>query len=186
MTIQIETYAYSNSKKWDSVMNPTDEREMYCDILESICRDMACTKHRKVNNGALTTTIPSPSRPKKIPLDHVPNDDGEGKQEWYATDQPVLKRFRTMLELPNKLMLEEGDQGSVKETTETPVNDRVTRHQQNQTDIWGRIPAKEPKEMAFCSICRRHVSVVRFAPHLDKCMGIGTTTRIATTTTSKP
>lgn len=53
----------------------------------------------------------------------------------------------------------------------------VTR-QQSQTDIWGRIPTKEPKDLE-CSICGRQVNGLRFAPHLDKCMGIGTTSRAA-------
>jgi hypothetical protein len=54
----------------------------------------------------------------------------------------------------------------------------VTR-QQSQTDIWGRIPPKEPKELVTCSICDRQVNTLRFASHLDKCMGIGTMTRTA-------
>ena len=46
-------------------------------------------------------------------------------------------------------------------------------------DIWGKAPAKEPKEMIECLICGRQVNTLRFAPHLDKCMGIGTTVRAA-------
>ena len=45
-------------------------------------------------------------------------------------------------------------------------------------DIWGNYPAKEPKDlMIACPICQRMVQVARFAPHLDKCMGLGNTTR---------
>jgi hypothetical protein len=51
----------------------------------------------------------------------------------------------------------------------------MTRNQTNpQTDIWGR-PPRPPNENVECSVCNRQVSTVRFAPHLDKCMGIGTT-----------
>ncbi|KAL7579304.1 hypothetical protein ACA910_013983 [Epithemia clementina (nom. ined.)] len=51
-------------------------------------------------------------------------------------------------------------------------------------DIWGNYPVKEPKEMIPCPICNRSVSVLRFAPHLDKCMGFGNTTRAAATSSS--
>ena len=40
-------------------------------------------------------------------------------------------------------------------------------------DIWGNIPPKEPKTTVKCDICGRHVSALRFAPHLDKCMNLG-------------
>lgn len=46
-------------------------------------------------------------------------------------------------------------------------------------DIWGKMPPKEPKQMLKCHICKRQVNTLRFAPHLDKCMGIGTTVRAA-------
>jgi hypothetical protein len=122
-----------------------------------------------------------PSREEVYPQLYHSAEDVELMLERYATEQPLAKRFKPNLEL---LQLVDGDEGCPTESVEThpTTNDRVTRHQQNHTDIWGRIPPKEPKEMTFCSICSRHVSVVRFAPHLDKCMGIGTTTRAATTT----
>jgi hypothetical protein len=47
-------------------------------------------------------------------------------------------------------------------------------------DIWGRIPPKEPKDPIVCSVCLRPVNTLRFAPHLDKCLGIGTMARAAT------
>jgi Sgf11 (transcriptional regulation protein) len=51
----------------------------------------------------------------------------------------------------------------------------VTRQQSSYTqkDIWGRIPSKEPRFLVTCSICGRAVAASRFAPHLDKCMGLG-------------
>jgi Sgf11 (transcriptional regulation protein) len=161
--------------------NATEEllvQDIYNDILKDMCVDVACEIH------GLTSSIPSlampPSRKEVYPQIYDSADDIEEKLERYATEQPLVKRFKPNREL---LQLVDGDEGSPTESVENnPTNDRVTRHQQNHTDIWGRIPPKEPKEMTFCSICSRHVSVVRFAPHLDKCMGIGTTTRAATTT----
>lgn len=44
----------------------------------------------------------------------------------------------------------------------------------SNADIWGAIPNKEPKHLVECQVCARQVAVSRFAPHLDKCMGLGT------------
>jgi len=46
-------------------------------------------------------------------------------------------------------------------------------------DIWGRHPAKEPAELVTCSVCAGQVNGLRFASHLDKCLGIGTMSRNA-------
>jgi Sgf11 (transcriptional regulation protein) len=50
----------------------------------------------------------------------------------------------------------------------------VSTRQQSFTkpDIWGNIPLKEPREPVHCPICNRPINALRFAPHLDKCMGI--------------
>lgn len=50
-------------------------------------------------------------------------------------------------------------------------------------DIWGRVPAKEPVEWIECSVCNKatKVNALRFASHLDKCMGIGTLSRNSNT-----
>ena len=58
--------------------------------------------------------------------------------------------------------------------------DVVPKHQAS-TDIWGRHPLKEPREWTECPVCKRSVNTLRFAPHLDKCMGIGTMARASTT-----
>ncbi|EKU21621.1 hypothetical protein NGA_2025900, partial [Nannochloropsis gaditana CCMP526] len=41
----------------------------------------------------------------------------------------------------------------------------------NSFDIYGRVPPKEPRYNFQCSACARSVSVLRYAPHLDKCLG---------------
>lgn len=41
-----------------------------------------------------------------------------------------------------------------------------------KTDIYGRIPLKEPKYPISCPTCSRNISVSRFAAHLEKCLGI--------------
>jgi Sgf11 (transcriptional regulation protein) len=47
-----------------------------------------------------------------------------------------------------------------------------TRQTTNHLDIWGRVPPKEPKQNVECRICGRMVSASKFAPHLDRCMGL--------------
>jgi Sgf11 (transcriptional regulation protein) len=44
----------------------------------------------------------------------------------------------------------------------------MTRHP--STDIWGRFPPKEPKDMISCPSCSRPINTLRLASHLDKCM----------------
>lgn len=40
-------------------------------------------------------------------------------------------------------------------------------------DVHGQRPPAEPPEMLECGHCQRSVHPLRFAPHLDKCMGFG-------------
>lgn len=66
------------------------------------------------------------------------------------------------------------------DTTAAPAM-MVTRQQSYaQSDVWGRIPPKEPKYMVRCGICNRLVNAMRFAPHLDKCMALGVGSRLTT------
>lgn len=41
------------------------------------------------------------------------------------------------------------------------------------TDIYGRVPGKEPKYPIPCPNCKRELAVSRFCQHLEKCMGLG-------------
>jgi Sgf11 (transcriptional regulation protein) len=52
---------------------------------------------------------------------------------------------------------------------------------QRYTDIWGNVPAKEPSYWIECTVCKNNtkVNALRFASHLDKCMGIRTMSRSA-------
>lgn len=65
-----------------------------------------------------------------------------------------------------------GDEGNIS----------VLTRRQTELDIWGRLPPKEPKSMINCPLCKRLVNTLRFAPHLDKCMGIGTMSRASAPT----
>lgn len=54
--------------------------------------------------------------------------------------------------------------------------DQQLQQQQNApgVDIWGRIPPKEPSYPVDCTVCGRQISSMRFAQHLEKCMGLST------------
>lgn len=48
---------------------------------------------------------------------------------------------------------------------------RTQQQQPSHLDIWGKAPPKEPKDMVPCTLCGRQVNTLRYASHLDKCMG---------------
>ena len=61
------------------------------------------------------------------------------------------------------------------------------------TDMYGQVPQREPKFSFACANCGQKVSVLRYAPHLDKCMGKGrargsqrSTPRLSGTSASSP
>ena len=45
------------------------------------------------------------------------------------------------------------------------------------SDIYGKIPSKEPKSLVLCEFCCKYIAPGRFSNHLDKCMpSVSTTT----------
>ena len=61
----------------------------------------------------------------------------------------------------------------------TPMTTTTTTTMPHYFDIYGHQRPKEPTAMISCHICGRQVNTLRYAPHLDKCLGIGTTVRAA-------
>lgn len=60
-------------------------------------------------------------------------------------------------------------------TSEGAPESTTTKNTLTQLDIWGKMPAKEPKNrLCRCRLCGRLISTSRFASHLDKCMGLST------------
>jgi hypothetical protein len=53
-----------------------------------------------------------------------------------------------------------------------------------EKDIWGHYTLKEPTNAVPCPVCARPINTLRFAPHLDKCMGIGSLVRGAAASTT--
>jgi hypothetical protein len=135
------------------------------DILEHISTDVACELHRAIKMGTLKS---GPKRRLDLyPTIHASEEAMLALLQKYATEESLKEKSNILVD--DELF--EVDEQEEQDETNPAI---VTRHQQNQTDIWNRIPPKEPKKLAKCTICDREVSVLRFAPHLDKCMQLGT------------
>lgn len=48
----------------------------------------------------------------------------------------------------------------------------ATTSTRSGTDIFGRVPTKEPNYTIPCHVCSRQVGILKYAPHLDKCMNV--------------
>jgi hypothetical protein len=153
------------------------------DILEHIAADLACEMHYAIKMGMITER--SKRRLDLYSQVHATEEEMMQSLRRYETEEPLQKRTSTLTE---EALLDVEEQDNEDATTipssslSTPtVNNSttaitaviMTRHQQNHNDIWNRLPPKEPKKLATCTICNREVSALRFAPHLDKCMQLG-------------
>jgi len=81
----------------------------------------------------------------------------------HATTSDTTEEERTVLQTSSN---PEKHEASISSTTTPSVRS-------SSYDIYGRIPPKEPKiTSTMCLLCGRSVSAIRFAPHLEKCMGL--------------
>lgn len=114
----------------------------------------------------------------------------------YVTDEAVqeaIKKYAVSeeeTEIPKRPRFDSSWQPLASTSTEVASDDFVSlKEEQVETtsvaqpkqqlniysnaDIYGVIPSKD-KYLAECRLCKRQVATSRFAPHLDKCMGLGT------------
>ncbi|CAB9508606.1 expressed unknown protein [Seminavis robusta] len=162
-----EVYIRKNS----SSANTSNNKNLDSTTQEPKDVDMK-SKEQNPDKDATNTTTGSSQQPNQLP-------DGATSKS-----PPVLPQVPSSATMPGQVpsaitssstMAPPAPQpaaSTVSKTTQPPKN---TAH----LDIWGRCNPKEPKEMMDCLICGRQVNALRFAPHLDKCMGIGTTVRAA-------
>ena len=197
----------------ESHLDREGEREevlqaLYDRVLSSICVDLACDVHREIKTSQDPFGLlqgPLKNRRELYPTVHTFDEEGmQQSLKYHATDTPLSltdvqpstrlaqlplrhQQYQPQATLPSQQPQQEGSQERAMATANKPESEGstvVTRHQQSHIDIWGNTPPKEPKTLATCSICGRKVSALRFAPHLDKCMGIGTTVRAAAANTT--
>jgi hypothetical protein len=156
---------------------------IYDDILESLCKSTAAKLHRLIKYGELHVGDIMDRR-QLYPDVYNSEEDMQQQLEFYAVEQakpqngPLVENdflpgtidSTNDKNYENEIKTEQGPQQATNTQQIT-----VSRH----TDIWGNTPLKEPAEMISCSVCSQKINTLRFASHLDKCLGLGNTTRAA-------
>mmetsp|Transcript_23508 Transcript_23508/g.38897 ORF Transcript_23508/g.38897 Transcript_23508/m.38897 type:complete len:172 (+) Transcript_23508:159-674(+) len=138
------------------------------DIIPHVVTDTACDVTHPLQTGGAANLTELQATKRRLDLYrdvHISEQHMLESLKIYATDEPLQKKRHTITD-------ETDDEGEVPNI--------VTRH----SDIWGKVPPKEPKRLAKCTICDRDVSALRFAPHLDKCMNLGTVRAAAANNTA--
>mmetsp|Transcript_27593 Transcript_27593/g.40607 ORF Transcript_27593/g.40607 Transcript_27593/m.40607 type:complete len:185 (+) Transcript_27593:1602-2156(+) len=147
---------------------------VYEEIISSICIDLAFGMHKLVKTGII------PYSDVMIPRDFDSDLDGEEegggggrrrkKRKLPSSNLVTMEYPRSTINAwsdDDKSVI--GGTAAADEVVIAPPP--VTRG--SQMDVWGRAPPKDPGN-TLCTVCGRQVNTLRFAPHLDKCMGIGT------------
>jgi hypothetical protein len=123
---------------------------------------------------------------KKTKLDHPSLTDGNQIPQGSSTSETTIianssisdtnnESSKTEVEAKNSSTSTSESQSSDKINSSTDAKSTPIQSQQKpkpKTDIYGRIPTKEPKYPISCPTCGRIISVSRFAAHLEKCLGI--------------
>lgn len=152
---------------------------IYDDILGSLCKSTATKLHRLIKCGEFHVGDLMDRR--QLYPDVYENEEDMLRQlEIYAVehvrnDPLVEEDFLTKGTLDTANYRDEMKTEHVPSQAAIAQQMTVTRH----TDIWGNTPLKEPPEMISCSVCSQKINTLRFASHLDKCLGLGNTTRAA-------
>jgi hypothetical protein len=154
-------------------------------LISSVCVDVSFKIHQMIKTGEFSRRdLMISSRMELYPDLYDNEEEVREALDEYATELPA-KRRRLSAQNDANGDREIADKKDSDGSNDSAVTSSVmTRNQANpQTDIWGR-PPRPLEETVECSECNRQVSTVRFAPHLDKCMGIGTTSRAGGASTS--
>jgi hypothetical protein len=153
---------------------------IYDQLITSVCIDVSLKMHRMIKTRKISHRDLLVSSRMELYPGLYENEEGVREAlDKYGTELPAK---RPKLSAPTESSdgretADKNDPYASNDNAGTSSVHVMTRQQANpQTDIWGR-PPRPPSENVECSVCNRQVSTVRFAPHLDKCMGIGTTSR---------
>jgi hypothetical protein len=162
-------------------------KSIYDHMITSICIDVACNMHELIKKGEFSMSeLREPfSRREVYPELYKDQDDAAIQEtlEKYSTDAPNPRKRphrKVSSSAGNDEALDDSKSSAGGGASEPNTPEKAaaptmqTRHTINHSDIWGRTPPKEPKQACECKICGRFVSTLRFAPHLDKCMGLST------------
>mmetsp|Transcript_49106 Transcript_49106/g.59243 ORF Transcript_49106/g.59243 Transcript_49106/m.59243 type:complete len:229 (-) Transcript_49106:179-865(-) len=171
--------------------------ELYETLLRSLVIEIACGMHRCAKTGSLPYSeimTPSPQSDlfennpfSKAALYDNKNASGADVEDLALLDSKKTTQHHNtrMTRSGSSLMNTSGNNspGTIDEvgisassalsSSINSVNNQLPPPPAG-ADVWGRIPPKEPIRSAKCQLCGKSISALRFAPHLDKCMGIGT------------
>jgi hypothetical protein len=178
-------------------------QSIYEHITTSVCIGYASNMHELIKTGEIPTSqLKTPSSRQDIfPELYIDKDPAEIQEvlDHYATESPNRHSRKRKLRHTNTNKSTSSRAGSKDDEHAESENDNddedfkeqaepkptmQSRQTINRLDIWGRMPPKEPTHPCECKLCGRHVSTLRFASHLDKCMGLST--RTPSTATGNP
>uniref|UniRef100_A0A7S2WKT2 SAGA-associated factor 11 n=1 Tax=Eucampia antarctica TaxID=49252 RepID=A0A7S2WKT2_9STRA len=166
----------------ERVQNPSEyyaAEDIFDDMVTALSIEIACGAHRMAKTGEFKLSD------IMLPRERVNDSLGS----WKTGDDKHDEKDGLESSISESLRSTKGSiQGynDLYSTTDSTTNDNSQKPKSQSTessgrdssyDIWGRIPSKEPKTTVKCKKCGKNVSAIRFAPHLDKCMGLGTSRR---------
>jgi hypothetical protein len=174
-----EDYGDANDLASDEML----VERVFQDLLDDISIEVACGMHRMAKMGDISYVsimFPPVQHPSlREPTDNESNHDTRSIDTSTNNDTEDGDTSHVDLlvsgSVPKKARLNATPVQEMEEPEATTTATATTRSA--VTDIWGRIPPKEPRRTATCTLCGRHLSALRFAQHLEKCMGIGGSTR---------
>ena len=181
-------------------MNPVVLELVYKSLISSVSVDVATRVHRMMKKGIYPSSeLLVPKSRSEVYPQVYDKKDIESEEKEYSVEVPqrnkrnreeeeddYQKYIRVSIDAPAAATAAESSSNKAEKAPDNAISSpaqvaskQPPAPQQQYLDIWGKAPPKEPKDMVDCLICGRQVNTLRFAPHLDKCMGIGTTVRAA-------
>lgn len=151
-------------------------QSIYDHLVTSMCIEVACGMHRLAKTGMypLSDLMQTHKKARKgfeyVNINGNSSVHGTKIAEHGSSD--IVSNTIDASSINAASILDVVDEAPDTNTSSSIISTRKTN--KDRVDIWGNIPQKEPvKKSVDCPICGRSVSAIRFAPHLDKCLGLG-------------
>jgi len=147
-----DTATINEASSEDKTKNDAIIEQLYTGIIKSICVDVASEVHRMAKTG-------------EIPISEMADiNQNEDDVNFNSS-----KKRRLGNRSDNKTINGANNTIEVKQLGEIRLR---TRGAASGKDAWNRIPPTDV--LTTCKNCRKVLSATRFATHLDKCLGLGT------------
>mmetsp|Transcript_19729 Transcript_19729/g.29098 ORF Transcript_19729/g.29098 Transcript_19729/m.29098 type:complete len:162 (-) Transcript_19729:466-951(-) len=144
---------FNEASSEDKTKNDAIIEHLYTDIIKSICVDVASEVHRMAKKGEIPIS--------EMAEIHQNKDD--------VNSNSSNKKPRLGNRSDNKTINATHNTTEVKQLGEIRLR---TRGATSGKDAWNRIPPTDV--LTTCKNCCKVLSATRFATHLDKCLGLGT------------